>query len=121
MSQIIDTTKLMNQLKKIPGIARHPEVVIKGALALQKYSMENAPVKTGFLKNSHISVETEDGAEMRVQASYAGFVELGTSKWAGEPFVRPAIDEHEKDIVEAVGKELEKKLKEELNGVSKLF
>jgi cellulose biosynthesis protein BcsQ len=102
-----ELTEQINNIKDIkPG-----KPLLAGAYTLQKFSMENAPVRTGFLRNSHESSETEDGAEMRVTANYAFSVEFGNSKWEGKPYVRPAIDEHSKDILEAIKEELEKEIK----------
>jgi HK97 gp10 family phage protein len=85
--------------------------MLAGALVLLKYSMDNAPVETGFLKNSGESHETEKGAEMIFHTDYAYHVEMGTSKMPAQPYVRPAADEHEQDIVKAVGKQIEKDMK----------
>lgn len=93
--------KLLAQFSKIKGIDA-PEACFAGAEVLQRKSMENSPVKTGFLRQSHTSVKTEEGAQMQVQAEYAPFVELGTSKWAGKPFVRPAIDSEQDNILKAI-------------------
>lgn len=99
------TERLLKQLKNLKGLTPHS--LLAGAYKLQGYSQENAPVKTGFLKNSFESVENNDGAEMRVNTNYAYFVEVGTSKWAGKPYIRPAIDSHESDITKAIAKQVE--------------
>jgi HK97 gp10 family phage protein len=88
-----------------------PHSVLAGALMLLKYSMDNAPVLTSFLKNSGESHETGDGAEMIFHADYSYHVEMGTSKMPAQPYVRPAIDEHESDILRAVGEQIEKDMK----------
>jgi HK97 gp10 family phage protein len=73
-----------------------------------------APVKTGFLRNSMDSRATPSGAEMIVQATYSPYVELGTRKWAGKPFVRPAIDEHAQDIIRVVIEQIQRSIKEKI-------
>jgi len=103
--------KLQKQLAEIPHIDDNKDACFMGALVLQRYSMENAPVKTGFLRNSHKSRKTGEGAEMEVSAEYAGYVEFGTSKWKGHPFVRPAITQHSDDIVKAVAGVINTRLK----------
>jgi len=105
MSGIEGLDALNKQLESLKGLT--PKSMLAGAYTLMKYSMENAPVKTGFLKNSHSANETADGAEMVVSAGYAEFVEFGTSKWEGKPFVRPAIDGHSDDIVKAVAEAIQ--------------
>jgi HK97 gp10 family phage protein len=110
--EIKGLSELQKKLSKLKGIKDAPQAMLAGAQELQRLSMENAPVKTGNLKNSHYSRMTDSGAEMVVGAEYAGYVEFGTSKWSGKPFVRPAIDEGKNEIVKAVEegilKELEK-------------
>jgi len=104
--------KLNQQLERLKNISKKP--LLKGALVLQKYSVKNAPRKTGFLRSSHSSRETETGAELIVSAEYAAYVEFGTEKWAGKPFLRKAIDEHMNEIVEAVARAVEKELQEKI-------
>jgi hypothetical protein len=98
--------ELQNQLKKIKNV--NPHSLLAGALVLQKYSMENAPVLTGFLRNSHESRETPTGAEMAVTADYAYHQEFGNDKVPGKGYVRRAIDEHSGEIVTAVKEQVEK-------------
>lgn len=91
----------LNKLKKIPTA----KALLKGAYLLQRYSMENAPVRTGFLRQSHESVEVEKGAELRVNAEYSFYVEMK------KPYVRPAIDEHSDEIVKVVSDGIENEVK----------
>lgn len=109
MNNIEGLDELVSQLKKIKNV--NPHDMLAGALVLQKYSMENAPVKTGFLRNSHESRETSTGAEMAVTANYAYYQEFGTSKVPGKAYVRRAIDEHGNEIVTAVKEQVEKDIK----------
>jgi HK97 gp10 family phage protein len=106
--------QLQKKLQRIKKVSPHS--LLAGALTLQKFSMENAPIKTGFLRNSHESRQVENGAEMVVKAHYAYYQEFGTSRMKANPFVRPAIDEHSLDIVKAVGEQVEKEIKEKTNG-----
>lgn len=101
--------KLVAQLNSLKGITPHS--MLAGALTLQKYAQENAPVLTGFLRNSPESHETSEGAELEFHAEYAVHQEFGTSKMPAQPYVRPAIDGHGQDIVKAVGEQVQKDLK----------
>lgn len=104
--------KLNSQLRDLKRI-NPGHALLLGAFVLQRASMENCPVGlTGFLRASHESVETEGGAEMRVNAEYAGYVEFGTSKMAARPFARTAIDTESDKVVATVAEELEKQIKE---------
>ena len=105
MANIEGLTELQNKLRKLKGIGDNPKALLAGAFVLQKYSQENAPVgETGFLKNSISSRENTNGAEVFVGADY---VEMGTSKMAAKPYIRPAIEQHSNEIVNAVAKVLD--------------
>ena len=95
--------KWLAAMNSIRHISNKP--LLAGALVLQRYSMQNAPVLTGFLRNSHSSRETNDGAQVEVGAEYAHYIEFGTSKMSARPFLRPALDEHRNEIVEAIEKQ----------------
>ena len=108
-NEIKGLRELVQKLEKIKGI-NIKKALLKGAYVLQRASMKNAPVKTGFLRQSHESKETEAGAEMIVNANYSYFVEFGTSKRLPKPFVRPAIDTEKGNIERAVAKEVVKEV-----------
>jgi HK97 gp10 family phage protein len=97
--------KWKKTMREISKITRENRPLLSGAFVLQRYSMHNAPVITGFLKNSHGSVGTNAGAEVQVYAEYAHYVEFGTSKMSARPFLRPALDEHKNEIIEAIEKQ----------------
>lgn len=109
MSEVIGLRELQKQLENLQGVTPHS--LLAGALKLQGYAQENAPVDTGFLRSSALSRETEDGAEVVFQANYAYYVEFGTSKWAGKPYVRPAIDQHSAEIVSTTAEQIQKDIK----------
>lgn len=44
------------------------------------------------------------------EAFYQHFVEFGTSKQPARPFLRPALDENRKQVTEAVGAELKRRI-----------
>lgn len=96
----------MNAIKHISN-----KPLLAGAFVLQRYSMENAPVKIGFLKNSHYSQPESYGASMNVGADYAVYQEFGTSKMKAHPYVRPALDTHKNEIVQAIKDEAEKEIR----------
>ena len=111
-NQIEGMAALQSRLDKI--VRESPEAfklgLVKGAYILMRASMQNAPVDTGFLRDSHEVVETTQGVEMRVNAEYAFYVEYGTSKMAAQPYVRPALASESDRIVEAVAAEAKKVL-----------
>jgi len=101
--------ELMGKLEKLKGIKTNT-AMLAGAMKLQGYAQENAPYKTGYLRSSAESHETENGAELEFGAEYSLYQEKGTSKMPGKFYVTRAIDEHSDDIVTAVGNQIEKEL-----------
>ena len=88
--------------------------MLAGAYTLQVASQNNAPVKTGYLKSSAESSETDNGAEMAFTADYSYYQEFGTSKMQGKFYVSRAVDEHSNDIVESIGNQMQKDIGEAL-------
>jgi HK97 gp10 family phage protein len=105
--EILGLPELQGRLDKIAR--ESPEAfkrgLLKGAYMLMRASMQYAPVRTGFLRDSHEVVETLEGAEMHVNADYAFYVEFGTSKMEAQPYVRLAISSESDAIVAAVSTE----------------
>jgi HK97 gp10 family phage protein len=95
--------ELNTKLRNIKGI--RPQVVLPGAVVIVGYARENAPVDTGYMRDNGFSREADYGADVVFAAPYSYLVETGTSRTPAQPYVRPAIDEHEGEIVEAVAEE----------------
>jgi HK97 gp10 family phage protein len=109
--EIKGLNELLTQFKDLKDLEIN-KGLLAGAITLEGYAKENAPVKTGFLRNSISSREIENGAQVNISANYAFYVEYGNSKWIGKPFLRPAIDEHQAEILVAIKDELEKRMKD---------
>jgi HK97 gp10 family phage protein len=103
--------KLFAQLTAMANI-NLSKAALPGAIIIKDASSENAPVDTGFLRDSHDTAEIEGGAEIQVNADYAGFVEFGTSKMAPQPFLRPAIDDNADAVTIAIAADINKQVKE---------
>jgi HK97 gp10 family phage protein len=110
MTEIKGLDQLLKQFDNLKNLDEQI-IMLAGAYKLQQYSMENSPVKTGFLRQSHYSEPIEGGARMVIGANYSFYVEYGTPKWKGIPFLRPALDEHTQDILEVIKNEIEKQIK----------
>jgi HK97 gp10 family phage protein len=95
--------ELTAKLRNIKGI--RPQVVLPGAVVIVGYARRKAPVDTGYLRDSGFSREADYGADVVFAAPYAYFVETGTSRAPAQPYVRPAMDEHEGEIVDAIADE----------------
>lgn len=75
-------------------VPRASEAVRKTAFATQGDAQTLAPVDTGLLQNSITTVVSDGGltAHVIATASYAVYVEQGTSRMAPQPFMGPATD-----------------------------
>jgi HK97 gp10 family phage protein len=104
--------KLIQQLNSVMNVSA--EALMAGAEKLRDRAKENAPVKTGFLRDSIEAVKTDKGAEVVVNANYGIYVEFGSSKWEGHPFLRPAVDTNQAEIVKAVSNQVTKEVKSKI-------
>lgn len=77
-------------------VPRASRVVRKVALDTEADAKKLAPVDTGNLRNSIATVVTNGGltAGVVATASYAHFLEGGTSRMSPQPFMGPATDRH---------------------------
>ena len=65
-------------------------------MTAERYAKKDTPVDTGRLRNS-ITYEVRDDEQavyIGTNVEYAPYVELGTSRMAARPFLRPAATEH---------------------------
>lgn len=79
------------------GIARAIDRALEEiGLAAEGYAKRACPVDTGNLRNSitHAVESAEDAVYVGTNVEYAPYVELGTSRAAAQPFLRPAATEH---------------------------
>jgi HK97 gp10 family phage protein len=70
------------------------ENVARVAREIEQDAKANAPVQTGYLRESIEAQVEGKSAEVVAGAEYAGFVEFGTYKMPAQPFMSPAIDAH---------------------------
>lgn len=74
------------------------------ARVVEKSARQRVPVDTGRLKKAitqNVTVKSTTGEALvgyRREVFYGRFVELGTSKMAAQPFLRPALDENQEEI-----------------------
>ena len=85
-------------------VPRASAVVRKVAFDTEADAKTLAPVDTGNLRNSITTAVTGDGltAAVVATASYAPFVELGTSRMAPQPFMGPATDRNKQAFYDAM-------------------
>lgn len=87
-----------------PEMRRHAaQVVAKTARDIQAESQSNAPVDTGYLKNSINAEEISDLTwEITVGAEYGPHVEYGTRLAPAQPFFTPAVENHRQAFLDAL-------------------
>lgn len=105
--------ELVATLRKLAGKATKAQAraaLMAGALPIQTAAVQKAPVLTGTLRRSiHTeTAETADGAVARVgtNVEYAPHQEFGTSRMAGQPYLRPAYDEKKNEALREIGRAL---------------
>ena len=64
-----------------------------GMLA-EGYAKKACPADTGRLRNSISWAVLDDSVYIGTNVEYAPYVELGTSKMAARPYLRPAVTDH---------------------------
>lgn len=99
--------QLRRSLDRLAGAERRQaqrDGLEAGARIVEAYAKIAAPVDTGTLMGS-IMVEdpvTPTEAIIAPHTDYAEHVEFGTVRMAAQPYMRPALDEHEGEILAAV-------------------
>ncbi len=98
--------QLRRNLDRLAGAERRQaqrDGLEAGARIVETHAKINAPVDTGFLRNSiQVDSVTPIEAIIAPHTDYAEHVEFGTSRMAAQPYMRPALDEHENEIMQAV-------------------
>ena len=92
--------KLKAQLKaleNIPWIAP-----VAAAERVADIARANAPVDTGWMRDNIKAVHLSRYSQVVANAKYSGYVEFGTYKMAAQPYLRPAIDQHQREILSYV-------------------
>jgi len=98
--------ELRRNLDRLAGAERRraqQDGLEAGARIVETYAKILVPVDTGTLKGSIMVDEvTPMRAIIAPHTDYAEHVEFGTSRMEAQPYMRPALDEHENEIVQAV-------------------
>ena len=64
-----------------------------GRVAVE-HATDKVPVRTGNLKSSIAYDSDDERVIIGSDVYYASYVELGTSKMAAQPYLRPAVQDH---------------------------
>ena len=99
--------------------------VRKGANVVRDKARQNVPKDTGNLQKSIITSGAKVSGKIAFRVSlkqrktknskdpyYGRFVEFGTSKMPAKPFMRPALDESENEVLDVVVNDIKSKLSE---------
>ena len=71
------------------------------------YITEQGAVDTGRLRNSIAHKEDDEAVYLGTNVEYAPYVELGTSRMAPRPYLRPAAENHTEEYKRIVKESLE--------------
>lgn len=86
---------VFNRLPELTDLirARAGQAVRKAALDVEAGAKDRAPVDTGALANSiQMSADGELAATIAVGVAYGIYVEMGTARAAGQPYLVPATE-----------------------------
>ena len=90
-----------------------------GARVIEAHAKINAPVDTGFLRNSIMVAEmlvspTGGYVVVAVYAEYAAHVEFGTVKMQAQPYISPAVYDNENKIRDVVAAQIVREINKAL-------
>lgn len=93
-----NTDNFANKLKEIL-----PYALKAGALIIQNEAKQRAPYKTGTLRRSiHTEMRSKAQAVVGTDVEYAVYQEFGTSKMKAHPYLRPALDEKQQEVLDKI-------------------
>lgn len=75
--------------------------------AVKTRAASGAPVRTGALARSVYATATGDEVVVGARASYAAYQEYGTSTVPASPYLRPALEAAQSEIVDAYTGEIQ--------------
>lgn len=127
-TEIKGLEQLISKLNNLPEKLEKKVIraaVRKGAILVRDKAREKAPVKTGTLKKSikirsnkvangiiSFKIGPTNDKKKGTDVFYGRFIEFGTSKMAAKPFMRPALDESETEVLNVVIDNIKSKLEE---------
>lgn len=109
VSVYLDSGKVQNVLTKFTDIdsqanATELKALMAGANVVVNSAKRRVPKKTRTLSRSIHQEVSEDSVFVGTDVTYAKYVEQGTAKMKGRPYLQPALAENETRIVNTVQK-----------------
>lgn len=108
VSVYLDTGKVAHVLSKLTCIDEQAmptelKALMAGANTVINSAKRRVPKKTGTLSRSiHMEPESDNSVLVGTDAKYAEYVEQGTAKVKGRPYLQPALTENQQRIQKRV-------------------
>lgn len=83
------------------------EIISRYAQLIADLAKNLCPVKTGFLRDSIYTEETEDGVDVLATAPYWGYQEFGTRHIEGKYFLAEALATYEEQMYAEIDRTVE--------------
>ena len=115
VSVYLDSKKTQQVLSKLEHIDEQSlptelKALLAGSQTVVNSAKRRVPKKTGTLSRSiHAEVES-DGVLVGTDVSYAKYIEQGTARMKGRPYLQPALDENTTKIQNQVQKAMQQML-----------
>lgn len=115
VSVYLDSKKTQQVLSKFEYIDEQSlptelKAILAGSQTVVNSAKRRVPKKTGTLSRSiHAEVES-DGVLVGTDVSYAKYVEQGTARMKGRPYLQPALNENMTKIQNQVAKAMQQML-----------
>lgn len=110
VSVYLDSGKVTQVLSKLAYIDKQAmptelKALMAGANTVVNSAKRRVPKKTGTLSRSiHMEPESDSGVLVGTDVKYAKYVEQGTAKMKGRPYLQPALAENKQRIINNVNK-----------------
>src|SRR6185436_12613416 len=75
---------------------------VAAAETIADIARKEAPVDTGWLRDNIKAVHFAKYSQVVANAKYSGYQEFGTYKMQAQPYLRPAVQQHQREILAAV-------------------
>ena len=115
VSVYLDSKKTQQVLSKLEHIDEQSlptelKALLAGSQTVVNSAKRRVPKKTGTLSRSIHAEAESDGVLVGTDVSYAKYVEQGTARMKGRPYLQPALNENTTKIQNQVAKAIQQML-----------